>query len=176
LATFTGLIWITSIFEIYFYRGYIIPALIPRTMDGLWGILTMPLVHGSMKHLICNTVPLLVFGWLILNRGVDYFIKTTTVVLLLGGLLVWIFAREAAHIGASGLVFGYFGFLVARGFYDKSIRSVVITLAIIFFYGGIIWGVLPTARFISWEAHLFGLIAGVIAARHLRHKTNEILI
>lgn len=176
LFTFISSVWFLSVFELYFYPGYIIPALVPRTIYGLWGILTMPFVHGNMAHLISNTVPLLIFGWLILNRGVDYFIKTTMVVILLGGSLLWLFGREAAHIGASGIVFGYFGFLVARSFYDKSPGSIVIALAIIFFYGGIIWGVLPTIGPISWEAHLFGLLAGVTAAKYLQHKTQEILI
>ena len=86
-------------------------------------------------------------------------------ILIIGGLGVWAFARPAYHIGASGLIFGYFGFLVAIGLYERSISSLVIASVTLFFYGGLILGILPTDSFISWEGHLFGLCAGIIAAR-----------
>ena len=85
---------------------------------------------------------------------------------------VWIFGRDAYHIGASGLVFGYFGFLVAVGIYEKSLSSLTIASFAVFYYGGLIYGVLPTESFISWEAHLFGLMAGVLAARILALKSG----
>lgn len=170
LTSFIVIIWISSFIVFLFHPNYILPVLIPRTAQGLLGILTMPFIHGSITHLVANTLPFIIFSWLILIRGTVYYLKATTIILILGGLLVWLFARSAAHIGASGLIFGYFGFLIARAFYDRSIRSVLITLLVFFFYGGFIWGIVPTAGRISWEAHLFGMIAGIIAARYVKHN------
>ena len=176
LVILTGMIWALSLANLYFFQDRLLPLLIPRTGAGLLGVPCMPFIHKDLNHLLCNTLPLLVFAWLILNRGVAYFSKVTLFIVLFGGLLVWALARGNPHIGASGLVFGYFGFLVARGLYDKSVRSVIVALAVIIFYGGIVWGVLPVSRFVSWEAHLFGLLAGIAAARVLRHKTRQALI
>lgn len=170
LSSFIAIIWASSFLVFLFQPNYILPVLIPRTSQGLLGILTMPFIHGSVTHLVANTLPFIIFSWLILIRGTVYYLKATAVILILGGFLVWLFARPAAHIGASGLVFGYFGFLIARAFYDRSIRSVLITLLVFLFYGGIIWGIVPTVGRISWEAHLFGMIAGIIAARYLDHN------
>ena len=140
-------------------------ALIPRNADGLIGVLTMPLVHYSLAHLLVNTAPFAVMTVLIALRGVAYYLTATISIIVLGGLLVWLFARTGAHVGASGLLFGYFGFLLVRGLFDRRISSIIIAIVIGFFYGGIIWGVLPREGAISWEAHLFGLLAGAIVAR-----------
>jgi membrane associated rhomboid family serine protease len=89
------------------------------------------------------------------------------VIIIVGGLGVWLIGRPAYHVGASGLVFGYFGFLVARGWYEKSIPSVIISIFVIIFYGSMIWGVFPVVPYISWESHLFGFLAGILAAKFL---------
>jgi membrane associated rhomboid family serine protease len=146
-----------------------VPILVPRTTAGLAGVVTMPFVHGSLAHLVVNTGPLAVFAWLVLIGGTKYFFRVTAVVVIVGGLGVWALGRGGAHVGASGLVFGYFGFLVARGLYDQKLRSIFIAGLVAVLYGGMIWGVLPTLPGVSWEAHLAGLVAGVFAARSLRH-------
>ena len=131
----------------------------------LRGILLAPLLHGSFSHLMSNTFPLLLLGGFVTLRGTKTLVGLTLFVVVLGGLLVWLVGRPAIHIGASGLVFGYFGYLVAQGWYERSFVSIAVAVAVLLLYGGIIFGVLPQAGFISWEGHLFGLIAGVLAAR-----------
>ena len=93
------------------------------------------------------------------------------IVIGVGGVGVWAFGRSAIHIGASGLVFGYFGYLVARGWYERKISSILVAIVVIVLYGGLIVGVLPTPGLVSWEAHLFGLLSGVMAARYQRGNT-----
>ena len=131
----------------------------------LRGILLAPLLHGSFSHLLSNTFPLLLLGGFVALRGTKTLVGVSLFVVVLGGLLVWLVGRPAVHIGASGLVFGYFGYLVAQGWYERSFVSIVVAVAVLLLYGSIIFGVLPQAGFISWEGHLFGLVAGVLAAR-----------
>lgn len=134
----------------------------------LRGILLSPILHGSFSHLLSNTLPLLALGGLVALRGTKTLMGVSLVVVVLGGLLVWLVGRPAIHVGASGLVFGYFGYLVAQGWYERSPLSIVVAFAALLLYGGIIFGALPQGGFVSWEGHLFGLIAGVLAARWSR--------
>ena len=134
----------------------------------LRGILLSPLLHGSFSHLLSNTLPLLALGGFVALRGARTLLALSLCVVALGGLLVWLVGRPAVHIGASGLVFGYFGYLVARGWYERSIVSIAVAVVVLLLYGGIIFGALPQGGFISWEGHLFGLIAGALAARFSR--------
>ena len=143
---------------------------LPYLAGSLRGILLSPLLHGSFSHLMSNTFPLLLLGGFVAIRGAKTIIGVSLLVIVLGGLLVWIVGRPAVHIGASGLVFGYFGFLVAQGWYERSIVSIVVAVGVLLLYGGIIFGVLPQSGFISWEGHLFGLVAGVLAARISRQQ------
>ena len=138
---------------------------VPYLAGSLRGILLAPLLHGSFSHLMSNTFPLLLLGGFVALRGTKTLVGLSLFVVVLGGLLVWLVGRPAIHIGASGLVFGYFGYLVAQGWYERSFVSIAVAVAVLLLYGGIIFGVLPQAGFISWEGHLFGLIAGVLAAR-----------
>lgn len=139
--------------------------ILPRTVMGLRGIFLSPFLHGNVNHLLVNTVPFLVLGGLVALQGRRAFLGVSVVVVVCGGVALWLCGRGGYHIGASGLIFGYFGFLVARAWYDRSIGSILIALVTLFFYGGLVWGVLPTDAFISWEGHLFGLLAGILAAR-----------
>lgn len=144
---------------------------VPRSVRGLAGIPISPFIHGSWKHLILNSIPLLVLGGLVVMRGSAVFIELTAFVALLGGTGVWLFAdlaerTESSHIGASGVIFGYFGFLVASGWYDRSALAVLEALVAIVLYGSVIFsGVVPANNGVSWEGHLFGLLAGILAAR-----------
>ena len=108
-----------------------------------------------------NSIPFLVLGGLIALRGRQVLLRVSFIVIGLGGAGVWALGRPAIHIGASGLVFGYFGYLVARGWYERRLGSILMAIVVIILYGGLIVGVLPTPGIVSWEAHLFGLIAGV---------------
>lgn len=140
----------------------------PLTGSGLWGILFAPFLHGNFAHLLANTLPLLTLGWLVMLRGRGEWIAVSVITALCSGLGTWIFGGfGSTHIGASGVIFGYFGFLLLRGYFERSITAIAFSLLVLFLYGGIIFGVLPTSQMISWQGHLFGFLGGVLAARLL---------
>ena len=166
LALVIGAVWAVSLVALSYGDALIYRlALVPRRIDGLPGIVGMPFVHGSFGHLMSNTMSLLVFGAVLLSRGVRYYVTVSLGIVVLGGVLLWLFGREAAHIGASGVVFGYFGFLVTRGVYERSFQSVAVAGLVVLLYGGMIWGVLPGTDGVSWDGHLAGLVAGIVVAR-----------
>lgn len=145
----------------------------PRMLDGLDGILWSPFLHSGFPHLIANTVPFAILSGLVLIRGSRRWLSASAIIIGLGGLLVWAFALGANenHIGASGWVFGLFGFLVASAFFERRPLSIGIGLITLFLYGGtILFGFVPRPG-LSWEGHLFGFIAGVIAARVLSKRS-----
>src|SRR5438105_12124644 len=145
----------------------------PRDVSGLWGILVAPLLHAGWVHLAANTGPFLILGWLVMLRRISDFVVVTVVVILIGGLGVWLVgAPNSDHVGASGLIFGYLGCLLARGYFERSLWAVVLALAAVLLYGGVLWGVLPGQASISWEGHLFGFVAGIVAARLLVSSTG----
>lgn len=137
----------------------------PRRVNNLWGLTVWPFLHGDFIHLIANTIPLAVMGFFLALRGTKTFLLVSVMITLVAGLGVWIFGRPAYHIGASGLVFGYFGFLLGIAWYEKSLKAIFITALTLFLYGGIVWGVLPSDQFVSWEGHLAGLLAGLLSAK-----------
>ena len=160
-----GAIWLVSILAFGstdLLRGL---GVTPRAANGLLGIVAMPFVHDSLAHLLANTAPLLGLGAITLFRGISYYVAVCATIIVLNGAAVWLLARDALHIGASGLVFGLAAFLVVRGLYERRAGSAAVALFVFMAYGSMIWGVLPRGDGVSWEAHLFGLVAGVVAAR-----------
>jgi membrane associated rhomboid family serine protease len=140
----------------------------PRTVDGLWGILFAPFLHANTAHLISNTVPLLVLGWLVMLRDARHFVPVTLLSMLGAGLGAWLFgAPNSVHIGASGVVFGYLGFLLLAGWFARSAGAIALSLLVAVAWGGLVFGVLPGQPGISWQAHLGGFVGGVSAARWL---------
>jgi membrane associated rhomboid family serine protease len=139
--------------------------ILPRTLTGLVGIPLSPFLHGSFTHLILNTVPLVTLGSLVAFYGTRVFLTVSLWIVLLSGAALWLLGRSAYHVGASSVIFGYFGYLVARGWYERSVIALLVALLTLMLYGSIVWGVLPTRFYISWEGHLFGLLAGVLVAR-----------
>ena len=143
--------------------------IIPRTTDGLIGILVAPFLHANLNHLVANTVPFLLFGWLVMLRDRRHFAVVTLLAMLGSGLLSWTLgAPNSIHIGASGVVFGYFGFLLLAGWYARSAGSIAISLLVGVLWGGTVLGVLPGTPGISWQGHLGGFLGGVLAARRYR--------
>lgn len=137
----------------------------PREADGLLGILAAPLLHGGWGHLVANTVPALVLGFLTLATGIGRGLVATAVIWLLGGLAVWLVAGDnSVHIGASGLIFGWITYLAVQGFVDRKPAEIAIGLVVLVVYGSVLWGVLPGTPGVSWQGHLFGAVAGVVAA------------
>src|SRR5215471_7236939 len=138
---------------------------LPRTLSGLVGIPLSPFLHGSFAHLSLNTLPLVTLGGLLVLQGKRLFLSVSLWIILLSGTALWLLGRSAYHIGASSVLFGYFGYLVARGWYERSVPALLVAFLTLVLYGSIVWGVLPTRAYISWEGHLFGLLAGVLVAR-----------
>jgi membrane associated rhomboid family serine protease len=136
----------------------------PWSLDGLFGIIWAPLLHGGWAHLFANTVPFLVFGFLAMAGGIRQWAVVTAMIWLIGGLGVWLVGPNASTIGASGVIFGWLAFLLVRGFFARSVRQVLVAVVLLFFWGGVLWGVLPGQQGISWQGHLFGAAAGVLAA------------
>ena len=160
-----GLVWAVSLYSFADPSALYLLALVPRRVDGLPGVIGMPFVHGSWWHLIANTLSLIPLAAIVLVRGTRYYLTTIAWIIVVGGLGVWLLGRDAVHVGASGLVFGLVGFLIVRGLYERALTSLLVSLVVVLLYGGTIWGIVPQGGGISWEAHLFGLIAGAATAR-----------
>lgn len=140
----------------------------PRTVDGLWGIFAAPFLHANPEHLLANTVPLLVLGWLVLLRDARHFLPVTLLSVLGAGLCAWTLgAPNSVHIGASGVVFGYLGFLILAGWFARSAGAIALSVLVTALWGGLVFGVLPGQPGVSWQAHLGGFVGGVLAARWL---------
>ena len=149
----------------------------PRSLSGLIGVPAMPFLHGGIEHAAANTIPLIVLGGIGVAVAPRRFWRASIAIVLISGLAVWILARPGIVVGASGLIFGWFGFLIALGAIERSPRALIGAVLVIVFYGGMIWGLFPKSGVrISWEAHLFGAAAGALivylgsrASRSNRH-------
>ena len=147
--------------------------IIPRRLSGLPGIMWAPFLHGSFRHIAANTVPLFVLGAIICSRGKGEFTLVTFGGILLAGILTWLIGRTAYHIGASGLVFTYFGYLASLAYFKRSIQTLFLSVICIVGYGGMLRGILPTTSGVSWEGHLAGLISGIALAWLISVKKQE---
>ncbi|AVQ73702.1 hypothetical protein MTo_00195 [Microcystis aeruginosa NIES-1211] len=167
LATFVAIFWLLEILDQFVFRGSLdYFGIIPHQVIGLRGILFAPFLHGDFSHLIANTVPFLILGWLVMLQETSDFFIVTGLTMVVGGLGVWLFAAPGSiHIGASILIFGYLGFLLLRGYFQRNIPSILLSILVFLLYGGTIWGVLPSRPGISWQGHLFGFLGGVLAAK-----------
>jgi membrane associated rhomboid family serine protease len=175
LLGFVTLLWIIEIVDWALFHGSLDRyGIRPRSLSGLWGILFAPLLHGGFSHLMANTLPLLVLGWLVMLRETSDWFIVTGMAAVVGGLGTWLIgAPNSVHIGASSLIFGYVGFLLMRGYFERSLVAIGFSLLVVFLYGGILWGVLPNQPGISWEGHLFGFLGGVLAARLIARRPEK---
>ncbi len=143
--------------------------IVPRTVSGLRGILFAPFLHANLQHLLSNTVPFIVLGWLVMLRDKRHFGRVTLAAALASGLASWLLgAPNSVHVGASGVIFGYLGFLMLSGWYARTLGSVLLSVGVTAAWGGLVFGVLPTVPGVSWQGHLGGFIGGVLAARAFR--------
>jgi len=168
VAIFIGLLWLIEFYNSGVGHQLSAYGIRPRSESGLVGIMIWPLLHANASHLLANTIPLAILSWFLLLQGFRRYLLISFWITVIAGIAVWIFARPAVHVGASGLIFGYFGFLVAAAWYEKSLVSFIFAILTVFLYGGLVWGVLPQAPHISWEAHLFGMLAGIFLASQLK--------
>lgn len=168
LGTLVAIMWVAEVVDQWVLgRQLDLLGIIPRTTIGLRGIVLAPFLHGGFAHLIGNTIPFLMLGWLIMLRETSDFVRVTLVVGLASGLGTWLLGSSGSHIGASGVIFGYLGYLLLRGFFERRLGSISLSLLVGTLYGSMIWGILPLQQGVSWEGHLFGFLGGVLAARML---------
>ncbi|GAB3213856.1 Uncharacterized membrane protein (homolog of Drosophila rhomboid) [Marinactinospora thermotolerans DSM 45154] len=165
VVALTAVMWVLEIIDLLTNNALDAYGIQPRVIDGLGHVLTAPFLHFGFDHLIANTVPLLVLGSLTAFSGLGRFAATSVIVILVSGVGVWLTSTPGSlTLGASGLIFGYFGFLVLRGIIERKTIDIVIMICVVIFYGTMIFGVLPTQTGVSWQAHLFGFLGGLLAA------------
>lgn len=139
--------------------------IIPRNLQHWYGIIAAPFLHGSWQHLLMNTPPFIIFGSLIAIHSLGDLWIVSVITALVSGIGVWLISpANSITVGASGVIFGYFGFLLFRGIFERNLSSLFVSVAIAVLYGSLIWQVLPSQPHISWQAHLFGFIGGILAA------------
>jgi membrane associated rhomboid family serine protease len=146
--------------------------------DGLPGIIAAPFLHGGWDHLMSNSIPFFVLGFLVLIGGVARWLAASLISIIASGLTAWLLTpADVIIVGASGLIFGWLTYLIARGLWSRRAGQVVVAVLVLLFYGGLIWGVLPGAPGVSWQAHLGGAVGGVLAAWLLhRRQTSRQLV
>lgn len=167
-------IFIVILWGIHLF-SYIIPlqqyGLIPRTTHGLIGIITSPFLHGSWDHLIGNTTSLIGLLVILYFLEGDKMLSKIILMILIGGILTWLFGRSANHIGASGLIFSIWGYILLSAWFSKKPKYIWLSVLVIFLYGGMVYGIYPLQVGVSWEGHLFGLVGGIYMA-WLYHKKS----
>lgn len=166
------IIWLIKLGEIIFNINLGFLGIYPLKAEGLWGIICSPLLHSDLNHLYANTIPLFVLSAALFYFYEEIALKIFIYIYLTTDVWVWIIARAAWHIGASGLIYGLFSFIFVSGILRKHNRLMALSMFVIFLYGGLIWGIFPNnfQQEISWESHLMGLIAGLIFAFYFRDE------
>ena len=160
-----GVIWLINIVNWLIGSRLNILGIYPRKSFGLIGIPFSPFLHQNFNHLFFNTIPLFILGLAIMSRnGAISFCIITAVIALIGGLGVWLFARKGIHIGASGVISGYFAYILMIAYTEPSITTIILAVLAIYYFGGILIGLFPQEKKTSWESHLFGFIGGIACA------------
>jgi len=164
-VTFVFLMWLVKIVEILFEIDLSDLGIYPRSLKGLPGIIVSPLIHNDFTHLLNNSLPLLLLSIALFYFYSEIAIKISSITYILTGLLVWLWGREAWHIGASGLVYGFASFLFFSGLIRRYFRLIALSLLVVFLYGEMVWGLFPGIyKNISWESHMLGFFSGILLA------------
>nr|WP_236684233.1 rhomboid family intramembrane serine protease [Corynebacterium epidermidicanis] len=161
---FLAVIWAVQIINMLLGYQLVAFGVHPLDVSSLWHIATSPLIHGSMAHIMSNSVPGAIFVFLVALSGRRAFWEVTLIVGLIGGVGTWFFGGiGTSHVGASGLIYGWLAYLIIRGIFNRSFTQIILGLVLAFSYSGLIYGVFPTQVGVSWQAHLFGGIGGLVA-------------
>ena len=173
ILTFVALLYLVELIDQLTRHSWDANGIRPLETDGLWGIIFAPVLHANWQHLLANTVPLLVLGFLMTLAGLSRFVWATAIVWILGGFGTWLIGNMGStcgptdHIGASGLIFGWLAFLLVFGLFVRKVWDIIIGLVVLFVYGGVLLGAMPVlgqCGGVSWQGHLCGALAGVVAA------------
>ena len=175
-VVFVLLMWVVFIVQLVLNLDVSSLGIYPKDSTTLLGIFTSPLIHGSWNHLISNTLPVLILGMLLFVMYEKMALTVWILNYILTGLLVWLFARSSYHIGASGIVYGLASFLLFSGFFRMDIKAIAVASGVAIFYGGMVWGILPLKKGISWESHLFGGIVGFGLAFLFKNNSKDKII
>lgn len=171
MAVVAALLWIVQIIDSAQHYSLNRFGLRPRHVDGLWGVLTEPFLHQSYGQLFSDTVPLVLIGWVLMLSGVRAWLTVTVIVVVLGGLLTWLVAPAGLLLGSSGMVFGWLGYLLARAYFSRKLRWIVVAALVLFFFGGLMSSLLPSFdTHVSWQGHACGFVAGVLAGALLHPR------
>lgn len=175
LLGFVALLWAIELIDLAIFSGGLDHwGIRPRNIEGLRGIVLAPFLHGGIGHIGANTGPLLVLGWFVMLSQTRSFFTVGILSSLVGGAGVWLVgASNSIHIGASITIFGFLGYLLLRGWFDRRFWVIVGSVLVALSYGGLVFGVLPGQPGISWEGHLFGFVGGVLSARVMRPQKTE---
>jgi membrane associated rhomboid family serine protease len=166
LGSLTAIAWSIQIVNVVILSSSLTSwGIVPRSERGLFGIFFAPFLHGSFAHIAANTLPFLILGWLIMLRDMEDFILVSLITALSSGVGVWLISPSfSVTVGASGVIFGYLGFILGRGYFERSFTAIALSVVVMVMYGGVLFGILPGQASISWQAHLFGFLGGILAA------------
>ncbi len=167
-AVFVLFMWIVKILELTSGFSLVKFGIFPLRLDGLQGVLFSPFIHADFSHLISNSLPLFILGFMLIYfyRRISY--RIFFLLYFLSGISTWLMGREAWHIGASGVVYALAAFHFVSGIIRSDVRLLTLSVVVVFLYGGLVWGLLPIRPEISWEGHLSGTISGVVLAFYYR--------
>lgn len=161
---FVAVFWVVQVIKYLTGSTFVGLGILPRSVDGLLGVVTAPLIHGDFEHLMANTLPFFFLSCLLFI----FYEKRASLYLFLiwitAGLFTWIIGRYASHIGASGVIYGLASFLVFGGIFSKNWKLILVSILVLVFYSGLIWGIFPTESHVSWEGHLAGALSGLLWA------------
>ncbi|HEV2780288.1 MAG TPA: rhomboid family intramembrane serine protease [Actinophytocola sp.] len=164
VAGFTALLYLIELIDVVLPADLDQFGIVPRSLSGLDGIAWAPLLHSGFGHLLANTLPVLIFGFLAMAGGLGRWIAVTLTIWLVSGVGVWLTGGDGVTVGASGLAFGWLAFLLVRGIFTRSVLQIGVAAVLLLYWGGMLFGVLPGDPGVSWQGHLFGAGAGVLAA------------
>ncbi|WP_179142143.1 rhomboid family intramembrane serine protease [Rhodococcus sp. 1163] len=174
MGSFVVLLWVIEIIDVASGSRVEQAGINPRSVDGLWGILFAPVLHDDWAHLIANTLPVLILGFLVLLSGLARGLMATGIIWVVGGVGTWLIGGgNSNHIGASVLIFGWIAYLLTRGIFTRNLGQLAVGVVVFVIYGGALWGVLPSTPGVSWQGHLFGAVGGVLAAWVLSSDARE---
>lgn len=167
LAIILSIPWIVFVISELTCKRLLMLGITPRRLYGLPGLLFAPLLHANFNHIFFNSIPLLVLSNFLLINGVSYFLQATFSIALFSGLLVWCFAKPGLHVGASGVITGYWALLVSNIYQQGTLTAIILGAVSLYYFAGIFLGVFPGKKGVSWEGHLFGLLAGLATSYFL---------
>ena len=162
--------WLVKIIELQFDLSFIKFGVLPQTMEGLKGVLFSPFIHKDLTHLLNNSYPILILGGLLFSVYRKIAFQIFVWLFFISGVWLWIIGRPSFHIGASGVIYALASFIFVSGIVRKNSRLSAVSLVVIFLYGSMVWGILPTKQPISWEGHLSGFVAGIIVALFYKNE------